>query len=85
MILMPNSGTSTVDTAAMSWSRIWIWSTRVRLRRARIFISCTWAATRTMSAMDALEYAVDQRIAPIISSSYGQCETGLSEPAITRA
>jgi subtilase family serine protease len=34
-------------------------------------------------AFNALEYAVDQRTAPIISSSYGECEPDLGQPAYT--
>ncbi len=38
-------------------------------------------ATRTSGAFDALQYAIDQNVAPIISNSYGNCESaiGLAE------
>jgi subtilase family serine protease len=34
-------------------------------------------------AFNAIEYAIDQRTAPIVSSSYGQCEPDLGETAYT--
>jgi len=34
-------------------------------------------ATRTSGAFDALQYAIDQDIAPIISNSYGNCESAI--------
>ena len=45
---------------------------------------CTWGIARTI-AFDAITYAVDSRIASIISSSYGDCETDLGSAIVFTA
>ncbi len=61
----------------MRVSRTWISSGLERLRRARRSILCTRETAENLNAFDSIAYAIDEKIAPIISVSYGACETAL--------
>jgi subtilase family serine protease len=74
MILMPNSGTSTVYTGDELESDLDLEYSSAIAPGATIYFVYVGSDTN-LGALDALQYAVDQRLAPIISSSYGECET----------
>lgn len=76
MILMPNSGTSTVYTGDELESDLDLEYSGAIAPGANIYFVYV-GSDLNLSALDALQYAVDQRLAPIISSSYGECETGV--------
>jgi subtilase family serine protease len=75
-ILMPNSGTSTVYTGDELESDLDLEYSGAIAPGANIYFVYVGNDTN-LSALDALTYAVDQRLAPIISSSYGECEAGV--------
>jgi subtilase family serine protease len=78
--LMPGTGTSTVCSGDEGESDLDIeWAGGVAKNAAVIFVypglpTGKTCSTRTTGAFDALQYAVDNDVAPVISSSYGNCE-----------
>jgi subtilase family serine protease len=78
-ILVPNSGTSTVyaDGDELESDLDLEYSGAIA-PGANIYFVYVGSDTN-LSALDALTYAVDQRLAPIISSSYGECEAGVGQ------
>lgn len=71
--LVPASGSSAVSTADVDEASLDIeWSSAVA-RNAQIAFVYVGNDAR-FSVWDALQYAVEQRVAPIISTSYGYCE-----------
>ena len=75
-ILVPNSGTSTIYSGDESESDLDLEYSGAIARGATINFVYTGNST-TQNVFNALEYAVDNKIAPIISSSYGDCELDL--------
>jgi subtilase family serine protease len=76
MVLVPNSGTSTVVTSDESESDLDLeYSTGIATGANVSFVYT--GNSRNYSVFDALTYAITERIAPIISISYGDCETDL--------
>jgi subtilase family serine protease len=77
LVLMPNTGTSTTASGDESESDLDLeWSGAIATG-ADIYFVYT-GSDQNYGAFDALQYAVDENIAPIISSSYGECEAFLS-------
>jgi hypothetical protein len=74
--LMPGSGTSTVYTGDEMESDLDLEYSGAIAPGASIDFVYT-GNNPNYGAFDALEYAVDQKLAPIISSSYGDCEADL--------
>jgi Pro-kumamolisin, activation domain/Bacterial Ig-like domain (group 3) len=75
MILVPNSGTPTVSTGDESESDLDLEYSGATAPGATIYF--VYAGIND-SVTDSIAYAVDEDIAPIISTSYGLCETELS-------
>jgi len=76
LVLMPNTGTSTFSSGDESESDLDLeWSGAIA-PGADIYFVYTGSNTN-YSAFDSIQYAVDEDIAPIISSSYGECEAYL--------
>jgi subtilase family serine protease len=91
LLLVPGSGIPTHCSGDEDESDLDVeWSGGVAKNATIIFVyegiptgqSCT---NRTTGAFDALRYAIDQNIAPIISISYGLCENTNSSVGITQA
>ncbi len=78
MVLVPNSGSSTVVSGGDEGeSDLDIeWSGAIAKGATIDFVYTGNAGT--LNAFDALAYAIDEKIAPIISVSYGACETALN-------
>lgn len=78
MVIVPGSGSSTVfsggDEGESDLDIQWSGATA---QAATIDFVYTGSSSN-FSAFDALAYAIDEKIAPIISSSYGACETALN-------
>jgi subtilase family serine protease len=82
MVLVPNTGTSTVSTGDELESDLDLEYSGAIATGANITFVYTGNATNA-GALDALQYAVDQDIAPIISSSYGDCEFDVGNTGYT--
>ena len=81
LLLVPNTGTSQVvrndqDEASLDVE----WSGGVAKNAGIIYVYV--GSDTTKSVFDALQYAVTQNIAPIISISYGNCEANLSSSTV---
>jgi subtilase family serine protease len=83
MTLVPSTGTGTRCSGDEGESDLDLeWSGGVAQNANIIFVyvgilsgeTCT---NRTKSVWDALQYAIDNKVAPVISTSYGFCESGL--------
>ena len=78
--LVPNTGPSTVCPGDEGESDLDVEFSGGIAKNATIILvyagigTGTTCANRTTGAFDALQYAVDQNIAPVISNSYGNCE-----------
>jgi subtilase family serine protease len=82
LVLVPNSGTATVYTGDESESDLDLEYSGGMAPGASIsFIYVGNSAN--YSVLDALTYAIDNRVAPIISISYGLCETQLASSDYT--
>jgi subtilase family serine protease len=74
LVLMPGTGSSATFGGDESESDLDLeWSGAIA-PGASIYFVYTGSNTN-YGAFDSIQYAVDERIAPIISSSYGECET----------
>jgi subtilase family serine protease len=82
VVLMPGTGSSTVfpdgDEAESDIDLEWSGAIATG---ANIYFVYTGSNTN-YGAFDALQYAIDQKIAPIISSSYGECESFLASSSL---
>ncbi len=76
-VLVPNSGTSTVVDDDVLEADLDVEWTGAVAREAKVFYVYTGNST-TLNVINAMEYAVDQNIAPVISISYGLCEASAS-------
>jgi subtilase family serine protease len=80
LLLQPNTGTSTVCAGDEAESDLDVeWTGGIAKNAAIIFVHTGLLAGETCSkrsfgAFNALQYAVDQNLAPVISNSYGNCE-----------
>jgi hypothetical protein len=77
-VLVPNTGSSVVTAGDESESDLDLEYSSTIARGAQIYFVYTGSSTN-YNAFDSLQYAVDERLAPIISSSYGTCETSLGQ------
>jgi subtilase family serine protease len=76
VVLMPGTGTSTFSSGDEAESDLDLeWSGAIATG-ADIYFVYT-GSNPNYGAFDAIQYAVDENIAPIISSSYGECEAFL--------
>ena len=86
LLLMPGTGTSTRCSGDEAESDLDVeWSGGVAKNASIILVypglltneSCS---NRSFGAFDALQYAIDQNVAPVISNSYGNCEANIGLP-----
>lgn len=77
LVLVPGSGSSTIASGDEAESDLDLEYTSTVASGATIYFVYTGSSS-SYSVWDAIEYAVDTRIAPIISLSYGACEAGMS-------
>jgi subtilase family serine protease len=76
LVLVPGTGSSTIVSGDESESDLDLeWSSAIA-PGADVFFVYTGSSTN-FNAFDAIQYAVDERLASIISVSYGACETAL--------
>lgn len=81
MVLVPSTGTASECSGDETESDLDVeWSGAVAKNASVIFVFAGLAtgdtcANRQFGAFDALQYAVDQDVAPVISNSYGLCES----------
>jgi subtilase family serine protease len=78
-VLVPNSGAATVpSTNEQIEAYLDVeWSAAVAKNATIIYVYV--GNNPNYSVWDALEYAVDNNVAPVISTSFGYCETGLGQ------
>ncbi|MDR3723732.1 MAG: protease pro-enzyme activation domain-containing protein [Terracidiphilus sp.] len=77
LVLVPGTGTATVSSGDEAESDLDLEYAGGIAKGATVYLVYTGSNTN-YSVWDSIEYAVDTRIAPIISVSYGACETELS-------
>jgi len=77
IVLVPSSGTSAVSTGDEAESDLDLEYSGGIAKGATIYFVYV-GNNQSYSVWDSIEYAVDTKIAPIISSSYGACETEMS-------
>jgi subtilase family serine protease len=88
LLLVPGSGTSTTCSGDIGEADLDVeWSGAVAKNASIVFVyvgvdSGKTCDTTSQSVFDALNYAVDNKIAPVISTSYGFCETGLGTAGV---
>jgi hypothetical protein len=86
LMLVPNTGASTRCPGDEGESDLDVeWSGAVAKNASVILVYAGLAsgdscANRTFGAFDALQYAIDQNLAPVISNSYGNCESAVGFP-----
>ncbi len=81
-VLVPSSGTASVFSGDESESDLDLEYSSTIAKGSQVYFVFTGNATN-YNAFDSLKYAVDERLAPIISSSYGACETSLGQANFT--
>lgn len=74
LVLVPNTGASTINTGDESESDLDLEYSSAIAPGATIYFVYS-GSNNSASVNDSIEYAVDNDIAPIISTSYGGCET----------
>ena len=85
LLLVPGKGTSTRCAGDEGESDLDVeWSGAVAKNAGITLVyvglaSGDTCSTRQFGAFDALQYAIDQNIAPIISNSYGNCESAVGQ------
>jgi hypothetical protein len=77
LVLVPSSGTAAVSSGDEAESNLDLEYTSGIAKGATIYFVYV-GNNQNYSVWDALQYAVDTKIAPIISMSYGACESDLS-------
>jgi len=83
LTLVPNTGTSTRCSGDEGESDLDVeWSGAVAKNASIILVyagltSGETCSSRQFGAFDALQYAIDQNLAPVISNSYGNCESAV--------
>jgi pro-kumamolisin-like protein len=83
LLLVPGSGTSTSCSGDIDEANLDVeWSGAVAKNASVVFVyvgvdkgkTCN---TTSQSVFDSLQYAIDNNVAPVVSTSYGFCEIGL--------
>jgi Pro-kumamolisin, activation domain/Bacterial Ig-like domain (group 3) len=84
LLLMPGTGTSTrcpgdegESDLDVEWSGGVAKNASITLVYAGLVSGDTCGGNRQFGAFDALQYAIDQNVAPVISNSYGNCESAV--------
>jgi subtilase family serine protease len=82
LVLVPGTGTSTINTGDELESDLDLeWAGGIATGAKIIFVY-TGNSNNNNGVFDSLTYAVDENIAPIISFSYGECETDYTSSTI---
>ena len=82
-LLVPNSGTSTAVSGDIGESSLDLeWAQGVARGATEVFVYVGNSSNFTV--FDAFLYSIDQNLAPVISSSYGNCEQNLPSTFITQ-
>ena len=81
-VLVPASGVATVYSGDEAESDLDLEYSSTIAKGAQVYFVYT-GSSNNYNAFDSLQYAVDERLAPIISSSYGACETSLGQANFT--
>jgi subtilase family serine protease len=76
-ILIPGGGTGFSDGDEVESNLDLEWSNAVAPKATILFVYAG-ANSTTLNVFDALQHAVDQNLAPVISTSYGNCEANLT-------
>jgi subtilase family serine protease len=76
-ILIPGGGTGFSTGDEVEANLDLEWSNAVAPKATILFVYAG-ANSATLNVFDALQYAVDQNLAPVISTSYGNCEANLT-------
>lgn len=88
LLLVPSSGTSTTCSGDIGEADLDVeWSGAVAKNSTIVFVfvgvdSGKTCDTTSKSVFDSLNYAVDNNVAPVISTSYGFCEAGLGTATV---
>ena len=76
LVLVPGLGTSAVSSADVEEADLDLeWSGAVAKNALIVYVYT--GNNTSYNAFDALQYAIDQNLAPVISVSYGNCESAL--------
>jgi len=78
LTLVPNTGTSAIITGDQAESDLDLEYSGGIAKGATIYFVYTGNSTNNNGVFDSISYAVDTQLAPVISVSYGLCETELS-------
>ena len=76
LTLVPSTGTSVLSTADIDEASLdveWSWGIAKGANLNYVFVG----SSTTASVFDALHYAIENNLAPVISISYGNCESAL--------
>ena len=76
-VLIPNGGSGFSDGDEVEANLDLEWSNGVA-KNATILYVYAGANSPTLNVFDALQYAVDNDVAPVVSTSYGNCEANLT-------
>jgi Pro-kumamolisin, activation domain/Bacterial Ig-like domain (group 3) len=82
MVLVPSSGTAAVYSGDEAESDLDVEYSGAIAKGASIYFVYV-GNNQNYSVWDSIQYAVDTRIAPVISTSYGACETDMSSSDYT--
>lgn len=82
MVLVPSSGTSATYTGDEAESDLDVEYSGAIGKEASIYFVYV-GNNQNYSVWDSIQYAIDTRIAPIISASYGDCETDMASSDYT--
>lgn len=83
LVLVPSSGTSTVVSGDESESDLDLEYSGGIAKGATVYFVYTGKGSGNYDVSDALNYAIEQKIAPVISISYGFCEGANSASFLT--
>jgi len=81
LVLVPNSGTPVISTSDLIEADLDVeWSGGIASDATIIYVYV--GNNRNFSVFDSLTYAVDNNLAPVVSISYGACESGLGTATV---
>ena len=82
-VLVPNSGTATVQSTDEQIEAYLDleWSGAISKNASIVYVYV--GNNSNYSVWDALHYAIDNNVAPVISTSFGYCEAGLGQSNVT--
>jgi len=76
-VLVPSTGTSAISSGDEAESDLDLEYSSTIARGANVYFVYTGNSSNSGGVFTSMQYAVDNKIAPIISISYGDCETDL--------